>query len=136
MKVQQGKLSRVQERAIAALLQESTVEAAAKSAGISERTLRRWQILEPFQTAYKAARRSLVDSALSKLQQATGEAVATLRKNLECGQSATEVRAALAILDTAIKGTELMDVEERLQDLEKRIGERREDAEHWRANSA
>src|SRR5262245_17197290 len=99
-----SKQTRRWERAIAALLAEPTIGQAAKAAGISDKTLRRWLKEPAFSAEYRAARRQAVDHALTILRQMAGEAVETLRRNL--GPSVPEsvqVRAALAILDLALK---------------------------------
>ena len=80
-----GNLSRKQEQAVAALLSEPTVAAAASSSGVAERTLWRWLQLPAFQAEYRAARRHVVEGAISRLQCATGEAVEALQRNLNCG---------------------------------------------------
>lgn len=113
------KLSRYQDAAIAALLVEPTIAGAASKAGVNERTLRRWLADCPeFISEYRAARRHAVEVAISQLQQATTEAVETLRRNLRCGSRHAEIRAAVAILDYAVKGVEIIDLEERLEEVE------------------
>ena len=115
------KLSRKKDQAVAALLSESTIDAAAKVVGINERTLRNWLKLPQFQSAYRAARRQVVEAAVGRLQQASSEAVATLERNLTCDQASVEVRAAVAILDQSIKAVEILDMEERLAELEQQV---------------
>jgi len=112
------KLSRKQETAIAALLSAPSIKAAAIEAGIGEATLWRWLQLPDFQTAYRAARRSVIERAVSELQAAAGEAVETLKRNLHCENPAVEIRAAQIILEQGIKGVELMDLQERVERLE------------------
>lgn len=94
------------EQAIVAFLREPSIIAAAKATGIGEKTLRRWLKDDPeFATAYGAARQRAFDLALGTLQEATGEAVATLRRNLDPEvPHAVQVRAALGILEQAFKG--------------------------------
>jgi len=55
------KLTSKQEALIAALLTEPTYAAAAAKAGVGETTLYRWLQLPPFRTAYRQARRELVE---------------------------------------------------------------------------
>jgi hypothetical protein len=62
------KLSRKREQAIAALLTQPTIAAAAKMAGIGERTLRRWLKLPEFASAYDAARREVVVAASEEMK--------------------------------------------------------------------
>ena len=117
------KLSRKQEDAIAALLSESTIVAAATKCGVSERTLRNWLAIPEFAAAYRAARTAVVEGAVAALQRACSEAVDTLTANLRCGEHAVEVRAANVILTQAVKLREGAELEERLAELERLIAE-------------
>jgi|SRR6266511_3721863 len=107
-----------QDVAIAALLTEPTLEAAARRAGVSESSLLRWLRDPAFRAEYRAARRAVVEQAVSGLQHATSEAVAALRRNLTCGMPTVEISAAKAVLDFAVKGVELIDLAERVEMLE------------------
>jgi hypothetical protein len=109
---------RKREQAIAALLTEPTLAAAANRSGVGETTLWRWLQDPGFQNAYASARRSVVDAAIANLQQAATEAVACLRRNLNCGQVGAEVRAAGVILDHVLGVLDRLDFEERLRRLE------------------
>jgi hypothetical protein len=117
------KLTRKHEQAIAALLSTPSIPAAAKVAGIGEATLWRWLQLPDFAAAYRAARRQVVERAVSELQAATGEAVETLKRNLTCENPAVEIRAAQIIIEQAIKGVELVDLQERVERLEGLLAE-------------
>ena len=92
-----------QDVAIAALLTEPTLEAAARRAGVSESSLLRWLRDPAFRAEYRAARRAVVEQAVSGLQHAASEAVNTLTRNLTCGMPASEIAAAKAIIDQAVK---------------------------------
>ena len=111
------KLTRKQELAIAALLSSPTIEAAAVQAGVAVATLRRWLKDAPFIVEYRTARRQVVEAAVGRLQQASGNAVEALSRNLNCGNAGNEIRAALGVLDQAYRGTELLDLAERLERL-------------------
>jgi hypothetical protein len=124
------KLSRKQEQAIAALLTAATVEAAATAAGVGERTLRNWMRQPAFSRAYQDARRLVVETALTRLQQVTGDAVETLRRNLTCKKPAAEIRAALGILDLAVRAVEVGDLAQRVEELESLISERSKGNDH------
>jgi hypothetical protein len=121
------KSNRKQEALIAALLTEPTHAAAAVKAGISEATLHRWLRLPDFQTAFREARRRIVETAIGRLQQAAGKAVDTLERNLGCGHAGNEIRAALGVLDHAVKAIELLDLVERVDELERLMKESRAD---------
>ena len=117
------KLSRTQEKAIASLLSTRTIGEAAKVCGINDATMWRWLQLPDFQAAYRAARRQVVERAITELQAATGEAVETLKRNLSCGKPEAENRAAQIILEQAVKGVELIDLQERVERLENLLAE-------------
>src|SRR5690606_14418059 len=72
------KLTSKQEALIAAPLTEPTYAAAAAKAGPCETTVSRWTRLPESRTAYRKARRELVENAIGRIQAATGEAVETL----------------------------------------------------------
>ena len=118
-----GELNAKQLRAIDALLREPKTEAAAKATGVSVTTLWRWLNEPVFSTAYRAARGKVLENTLAALQSASGDAVATLRKVLadEFAKPGEKVSAARAILEFSLKAREVMEVEQRLTDLEKRL---------------
>ena len=120
MKAHGEKLSRKQELAIAALLTCSAITDAAKQCGIGEVTLHRWLKEPTFQAAYREARRQVVQQAIVQVQQATGEAVATLRQVMQAADApaSAKVSAAKTILETAVKAVELEDLEARIVALE------------------
>ncbi len=109
-----------QEAAITALLAAPTQAAAAATCGVSEPTLRRWLKLPPFRRAYLDARRQVVEGVVSRLQQLATKAVEALERNLTCENPATEVRAALGVLEQTFRGVELLDLAERVEELEQR----------------
>jgi hypothetical protein len=84
----------------------------------------RWFKQESFQTAYREARRAVVQFAIVQVQQATGEAVETLRSVMQDAEAPASARvsAAKAVLETAIKAVELEDLEARIVALEMQQG--------------
>lgn len=118
------RLSRKQEQAIAALLTQPTLQAAAASVGVNPMTLTRWHRLPVFKDAYRAARREAVSQAIAAVQRATNDAVQTLRDVMtdrEC-PPASRIAAARAVLDTAFKGVDIEDLAARLEALEEAYG--------------
>jgi hypothetical protein len=115
-----SKLTPIQERAIVALLANSTIKRAAKSIGVDETTLWRWLQDKDFHAAYRTARRESVSQAMARLQQASSEAVNTLREIVkDKGQPApARVSAAKAILEFSIKAVEIEDLAQRVEELE------------------
>jgi hypothetical protein len=118
------KLSRKQEQAIAALLAQPTIEAAARAANVAERTLKGWLVLPEFAAAYARARREVLERTVARLLKATGKAVDTLEVNLVAERPSDQIRAAVAILEHAGRGVELLDLAERLAEVERRLAER------------
>jgi hypothetical protein len=115
------RLSRTQEKAIAALLSEATIQAAADRAKVSERTLKYWLKQPAFAAAYRAARQQLVEHAVCLLQRCTSLAVSTLCRNLSCNKPGVEVAAAGKILEHAIGAVELFDLAGRVAELEQQV---------------
>lgn len=111
------KKSRKWEDAIVALLAHPTIPEAARGCGISDRTLWRWLQDSDFQSAYRVARRQVVEKAIAELQGACSDAVKALTRNLKCGVPAVEVSAARIILDQATKGIELADLVEQVEQI-------------------
>jgi hypothetical protein len=113
-------LVRKQEEAIAALLTQRNIDEAARTAGISTRTLLRWLQLPEFQKAYRQARRDTYSQAVARLQQGTSAAATILLKTMvDPGTPASvRVRAAEAIFSHAFKAIEIEDIEARVSELE------------------
>jgi transposase len=118
-----NKISRKREMAIAALLSHPSIPAAAKSIGISEKSLGRWLRQNEFREAYLAAKRQGIRQALTSIQAAIEEAVQTLRDvmNDSASPPASRVNSAKTIIDFAVKGLELEDFELRLARLEEHL---------------
>ncbi|MGA2714161.1 MAG: hypothetical protein ABSG41_13725 [Bryobacteraceae bacterium] len=114
------KFGRKKEEAIAALLTQPSIEAAARAVGIGTRTLLRWLQIEEFQTGYRKARRDVQSQATARLQQATGAAATTMLKLMVDANvpAAVRLRAAECVFDRAVKGVEIEDVEVRVATLE------------------
>jgi Helix-turn-helix of insertion element transposase len=121
------KLTRKQEQAIAALLSETTIPAAAERIGLNEATLYRWLKVDDFKSAFRAARREVVEKATAQLQQAAWAASTTLIKLLGSPSDSIRLRAATSILDHANKGVEMLDFEERLAALERQAEEEKDE---------
>ncbi len=123
MKGHGEKLSRKQEAAIAALLSHGTVKAAALACGVSEATLWRWMQLPEFQTRYRAARRLVVETAIAQLQSDCTKAARVLIEVAEdkAAPASSRVAAARTILEQAVGGIELVDLQERIEHLEQTL---------------
>jgi hypothetical protein len=119
-----NKLSRKKEQAIIALLEAPTVKEAAEMVKINPATLYKWMTLPEFEEAYRKARHEAMGSAIARLQQASNEAVDTLRDVMGDQEAtpASRVTAARAVLELGLRATELELVDERLARLEEQAG--------------
>ena len=126
MRAHGEKLSRKHEQTIAALLTCDSITAAAADCGVAEATVHRWLKDVVFQTAYREARRAVVQHAIAQVQRATGDAVETLRSVMQDREAPASARvsAAKAVLETAVKAVELEDLEARIAALEAASEER------------
>lgn len=114
------RLSRIQARAIPALLSSRTIAEAATAAGVGEKTLRRWLASEPFASVYRQAARESAREAVSTLLAAQREAVQTLRECLQAESPATRVRAARALLELGVR-VGVDDMDDRIRQLEEEV---------------
>jgi DNA-binding MurR/RpiR family transcriptional regulator len=123
MQVVEEKLSAKQERALVALLDCGEIKKAAETAGVNEATLWRWLQSPDFQSRYRAARRQLVETAIAQLQSDCTTAARVLCEVAEDRQApaSSRVAAARAILEQSIGAIELMDLQERVEMLEKML---------------
>ncbi len=119
-------LTAKQERAIAALLSESSIAAVAKQIGVTDRTVYRWLEEPAFAEAYRQARQQVVQQALVRVQALTSNAVMVLEAVMtEDGvPPGTRLSAAKVALEYAVKAVELEDLTARLTRLEEMYEER------------
>lgn len=111
-----------QQKAIAALLTERTTTAAAKKAGISERTLYTWLGDPAFRGALRTAEKSILDDVTRRLSAGQTLALDTLEKLVKSARhESTKLRASVAWLEMSLKYRDAQDIEERLTALEAAI---------------
>jgi transposase-like protein len=110
-----------QQRAVAALIENPTIAAAARQTGVNERTIRRWLNENPdFRDELREMRQQYLVHAATRLQSTASRAVQTLldllasKDHIEPGR-ATLVRAAL---DFAFRSGAYTDLADRLDALE------------------
>lgn len=99
----QRPLSNRQLSALSALADCPTVGEASRRCGISERTLRRWLAEPRFMATYRRVSFARCGEAVASLQAASVDAVRVLREALNSTSAAVRVRAAVSILDLAIR---------------------------------
>jgi Helix-turn-helix domain len=114
------------EKAVIALLSCHSIKEAAHESGVSYKTLRTWLAEdEDFKALYAQARQEALEQAISRLHELSGAAVEVLRKAMRSNNPAVATRAAVAVLDRAIRGGELLDLVKRIEELERRVKSRR-----------
>lgn len=91
------------ELVIAELLKQPSIPRTARKLGISPKTIQKWLRTEEFAREYDDARRQVLELSISTVGQHVTEAVDTLARNLHCGRSDSEIRAAAVILQWAGK---------------------------------
>ncbi|MDQ7014630.1 MAG: hypothetical protein Q9O74_12160 [Planctomycetota bacterium] len=109
-----------QENAIVALINETSVAAAARASGVGQRTLHKWMHEENFMREYRRARREAFDQAIALTQRYASLAVTTLAKIMaDAGApNAAKVSAATAMLKFGRESIELDDLAARIEALE------------------
>ncbi len=112
-----------QRRAIAALLTERDIRAAALKSEVSERVLYRWLELPEFKAELRAASKQSIDTAILRLSELSGQAVDTLREVMtdKTASAGNRVQAANIALARLLDLRELQELEERLQKIEKEL---------------
>jgi AcrR family transcriptional regulator len=113
------------DKIIIALASGATIRAAARKAGVSQRTVyRRLQDPEA-RTQLADARKQFVERALSHLTRGTVEAAIVLRRLLRSKVEKNRLYAARAIIELGSKLHDKEELQERFAELEKQIAERR-----------
>src|SRR5262249_16669357 len=117
-----GRRSGADEALAVALARGLTIAAAAEAAGISERTARRRLKDAAFRARVKQLRGEMVERTVGALSDASGKAVRTLSRLLGPSTRAGVRRSAAAtILGELVKLKGVLDLEERVAELERRV---------------
>lgn len=114
-------LSAAQARAVPAVAHEPTMARAAELAGVSVRTLQRWQRDPVFHAAVLRARKEAYSQAVGVSQKYAAVAIATFVRILNdpAAPASAKVSAGSALLKVAKEGVELDDLAARVDGLER-----------------
>ena len=108
---------------VLALAGGQTVRDSARAAGVGERTATRRLAAADFRRRVIETRAALVERATGQMADAMSAAAEALRKLLEARSEAVRLGAARAVLELGMKLRESAELEERLAELERRLGE-------------
>jgi len=104
----------------AAIAAGRTVRDAAATAGVSERTAYRRLADEAFIARTAQLRGEMIDRAAGRLADAMGEASDVLRALLTSGEDRVKLRAASEVLTQGLRVAELVELQRRVEELERR----------------
>lgn len=115
-----GGLTRKQELAIASLLTSGSLKQAAAVAGCTEVTLWRWLQQDAFKRSYREARGAAVEQAIALAQHLSLAVVRTFAEIMVDKKETVFARlsAGAHIKDMMLRGTELLDQQARIEELE------------------
>jgi hypothetical protein len=121
MKGHGSKFGRKMEAAIGAFMREKSLVEAAKVAGISVSTLKRWLQMPEFQAELMRERRELVSQTNARIQYYSGAAASVAFKLMADASTPSSVRAhlSLALIDRANEAVDREDILVRLAALER-----------------
>ena len=112
-----------QEKVIRAVLECRSIEEACKTAGVSKSLYYKWLKIPAFAEALKTARETVTAEALNRLERSLGRAVDTLVRLLNSKSEGVRRYVANDIITHFLKARELRELEERMANLEKSMGE-------------
>lgn len=114
------KLTARQQKGLACLLAEPSIEAAAKSAHISRQTIYEWLREPNFKAAYELAQEAVFAEGISTLKASLQEGVTALREALKDKEAtpANRIAAATKLIELSLKAREQFELQERLEQLE------------------
>ena len=119
-------LSQKKVRAVEALLEMPTIQAAADHCGLNRRTVERWLGDADFKRAYDGARQAAFDRTLARLQTVSSQALDVLVNIMQNSKAkpAAKIRAAAIVLRLAVD-VQMADVLDKLDEIERSIADMR-----------
>ena len=114
-------------RAITAILETPSMDAAARRARVGRTTLYTWLHDPTFKDELTRRQSEVYADALARLKGLTGEAVEGLRGLIGAHSESVKRAACRDILDAAFKVQELNEIEERITALEDEVHEREQE---------
>lgn len=119
-------LTRRQLRAITAILNAPSMEAAALKAHVGRTTLYNWLREPAFRDELTRRQNEIFDAAFARIKSIVGKAVNGLGELVEAESETVKRAACRDILDAAMKVKELHEIETRLAAIEKALGDHKQ----------
>ncbi len=116
-------LSTKQTRFLAVLQEHSSIRAACSVCHIPERTAYNWFKQPEFAAAYRDQQQAIYEANIARLTRAMAAAIDALERNLHATNEAVQVSAARSILEHAIAGAKVAELEQLLSQLEERLSQ-------------
>jgi hypothetical protein len=121
---EKAKLTTKQAKAIPIVLAAKTYEEGCKLAQVSKSTFYSWMQEETFTAEFNRQRNEIVEAAFSLIAQNIEKAVSTLVGLLDTSDDRVKRLTANDIIGHFLKRRELVDLEERIERIEQRLGTR------------
>lgn len=118
-----GSRRNADEHLAARLAAGARVADAARQAGVSERTAYKRRADPVFRQRVQELRSAMIAAAVGKLADGMDEAAAKIRELVQSKDEKVALAAATKLLELGLKGSDAVNVDERLTDLEKLTAE-------------
>ena len=109
------------EAAVTALIAQPTIKGAAGACGVSEKTLHAWLKEPDFAGQVRAAQAEITRATMGRVLSTVGTAIDTLAEVMAYKGAGPRVAAAKALLEHSLKVYELEAVQQRLDEMERRL---------------
>jgi hypothetical protein len=106
------------EKLLSALIETASIRDAAKLSGFSESNIYKYFKNDEFRAEYQSARRSIVEGAISKMQNGASAALTRLKEFQFSENPTLALRASQIIFESSVRGLETLDIWARLKTLE------------------
>ena len=120
-----AKLTPKQRKAVEALLTSGDITQAAQAAGVARDTLYRWMRQDDFRSALKTAEAASIENLARELVRLGEKAARTLDEAMTAEDATTSarVRAADIVISRLLQLREMVDLEKRVQELERLVAQ-------------
>lgn len=111
------------QRAIDELIKSGSRKEAAARVGVSVGTIDRWHRDKTFKIMLAKTQNQATHAITAQVWNALTAATETLQRNMTCGSPVSEIRAASAMFDVALRLRDALELDERLTRLEEALSD-------------